>query len=411
MKRTLFGGISRQGWWNLSFLAAAVVLAVYAALSISARGLFEYWGIDYRTFRASAQIAQTHGYAAVYDLTLQEAAQMPLVERYASPRVLPDATVVPTPYLPVFILPFHLILPFDPVTGWLVWTALMAGLLALYFLRLRRVFAPSVGPPTAALFVALPTALTLAFGQVNVLLLIGLSEFVLALRRQRELQAGMWLGLLMVKPHMLVLLVLGILLQKRWKAVAGAGGIGALVLAASLGLAGVAGLTSWLHLLVGYAGALPSTYPDSMMNWRALMIGLQPLLGLQAAAWIAGVGMIATAAAGLAAWLLPRPEEGLPDAATAVYASTSAVAWHAHIHLALPLLGTLHGSRDPRYGTSDWLNATILFPTLGFSILGILEGPTEAHRFAGLAFFAINLGLLVSLGLRRRPPAAGSQGL
>ena len=51
MGRPLFRDVSIQGYWNLGFVATAVALAGYCALSITSRGLFEYWGIDDRAFR------------------------------------------------------------------------------------------------------------------------------------------------------------------------------------------------------------------------------------------------------------------------------------------------------------------------------------------------------------------------
>ena len=193
---------------------------------------------------------------------------MPLVERYAATRFQPDSTVVPTPYLPIFIVPFRLLLALDPVPGWLAWTALNAAVLGGYFVRIRRALAPAISPPPLALFVALPTFFTLAFGQVNALLLVGFCEFLLALRSSRDTRAGLWLGLMMIKPHMLDPPSARILIQRRWKVLLGVGISATLALVASLILAGTEGIAQLLRLLAGYTGSLASTYPESMMNWR-----------------------------------------------------------------------------------------------------------------------------------------------
>ena len=51
-----FQGVSRQGWWNLGFVAAGLLLAAYCALSIRSREFFEYWGADFRAFRVPAEV-------------------------------------------------------------------------------------------------------------------------------------------------------------------------------------------------------------------------------------------------------------------------------------------------------------------------------------------------------------------
>jgi hypothetical protein len=137
-----FQGVSRQGWWNLGFVAAGLLLAAYCALSIRSRGLFEYWGAGFRAFRASAEVAQESGYAAVYDLVAQDEPQRQLFAEYAAASVQKDFAVIPTPYLPVFIVPMQFLLVLPPLQGWAAWTTLQAVVLMLYFRRIRNALPP-----------------------------------------------------------------------------------------------------------------------------------------------------------------------------------------------------------------------------------------------------------------------------
>lgn len=398
-KHRPFQGLTRQGWWNLGFVAAGFLLAAYSALSIRNRGLFEYWGADYRAFRASAEVARESGYAAVYDLTAQDKAQRPLFEAYADASVQKAYAVIPTPYLPVFIVPMHLLRVLPPVHGWIAWMVVQAVALMLYFRRVRNALAPLRGPSPLALFVALPTFFTVAFGQVNLLILIGLCEFLLALRRDRYFKGGLWLSLLMVKPQLLMLIVPALLIQRRWSVLAAAATGWLVVVVASVLLAGRDGMRSLIGLWLGYTAQMPTTYPESMMNWRSQMLNLRPLIGFVASWSIALVGTLVSAAVGILIWLRRRGDDEVVNAGTGIYAMTSVVAWHAHVHLALPLLGTLFAFKRGNGEPADWLNCVILFPTLAFALVGILVDAGAAHRLAGMLFFAVNLALGARLGV------------
>ncbi|NIN99928.1 MAG: hypothetical protein GTO49_34175 [Anaerolineae bacterium] len=53
-RRRPFSGISASQWVNLALPPLALSYLLYLLLSVHNRGLFEYVGIDYGMFRASA---------------------------------------------------------------------------------------------------------------------------------------------------------------------------------------------------------------------------------------------------------------------------------------------------------------------------------------------------------------------
>ncbi|HMK09635.1 MAG TPA: glycosyltransferase family 87 protein, partial [Anaerolineales bacterium] len=330
-------------WLNLLAAAAGAALAIYAVVSITSRGLFEYWGADFAAFRAAAEVARDDGYANVYDLEKLGPPERRLVQSYAAEGVQAGFEVIPVPYLPVFILPFGILLLPGPTIGWVLWTALNAAILLLYSRRLAQAFGAERRISALVLLVALPTFLTLAFGQVNVWLAIGFGEFLIALQRRKELAAGAWLGLLLLKPQILVWLALGLAFGRRWRVLAGLAMAAAVVLGASLLLAGVGGLAALVSLWLGYAGNLPTTFPESMMNWRGLAANLEPLLAHTLTVTLLIVGTTITAAAGVWLWIRARPGRDPQPAAAGSYAASSTVAWHSHVHMALPLV-TLVGN-------------------------------------------------------------------
>jgi len=389
-----FSSLEYIGWIRLARAATAVLWILYLSATLGTRGLFEYAGIDFRAFRAAAEVARRDGFARVYDLE----ALAPMEERlmqWAAPSVQAHFEVVPVPYLPVFILPFLPLLAVDPLGGFAFWTAVNAF---LAWLALRWVLPPGEGWVARSAFLSLPVVLTLFFGQVNAWLMIGLAGFLVSLRHQRRLMAGIWLGLLLVKPQILILLVFGLLLSRQWKTLGGVFVASLAALAASAALAGTAGLARLLDLLLRYPANLATTFPESMMNWRALGLLLDPVLG-QGVAWgLAAAGLLSTIALTVAVAIRSGHSDDPTTQALLVlglYAGSCAVAWHAHVHLAAPLLIpltwlTVRGAW-PRWKFDLW----ILLPAATFALSGLTLGAGSAHRMAGILLLILNTATLV----------------
>jgi hypothetical protein len=120
----------------------------------------------------------------------------------------------------------------------------------------------------------LPTALGIAHGQDCVLIaVIVLGVYALA-RREQHFLSGAVLGLGLIKFHLFLLWPLALLVQKRWRMMAGACVAVSVELLASLALAGPAGIAKYFALL--RMNDLPhlSPSPELMINVRGLALNL-----------------------------------------------------------------------------------------------------------------------------------------
>lgn len=115
-----------------------------------------------------------------------------------------DAGVVRNPpWALAFLLPFAA-LPF--AVGWYAWAIGQVLLVGISAALLWRLFDGQARPASAILLTFLfPPALFVALGgQIGGLLLLGLAGFAWAVEHRRDFAAGLFLGLLTLKPHLLL---------------------------------------------------------------------------------------------------------------------------------------------------------------------------------------------------------------
>ncbi len=370
----------------------ALLYALYTMGAIWTGGLFGFAGIDYRSFRASAEIVATRGFSELYDLNIQEQFQRPLYESSVKSGSGTRYETAPLYYLPVFVLPMLLLLPFSPVAGFVFWTVLNALLLLLYLRRLGSTLSSTGGlPPWTLLLFSLPAFWTLFFGQVGVWLLVCLGEFLLAILRGKEWTAGFWLAGFLLKPQALILLLPGLLLARRFKVLAGVVLAGLALVVLSALLAGPPALLALGRLFIDSTAGLATNNPFLMMNWRALAVNLETVLPSPLAWGLSIAGLSVTAAAALSLWVRPtRVREDFSLILLGTYAATCAVSWHAHMHMALPaaapLLALVAAGRASRAMLAAW----VAIPALVFFIALVLVGRL-AMNLAGLGMLAMNV--------------------
>ena len=334
-----FQGMQRDAWVRLACAALAACYLLQLGLEVYWHNTCGHLAIDYCALRSAGQVARTSGFANVYDL-----AALGRVEREVTPRTTAPFVVSPIAYLPIFVVPLQLLPSLDPTTGYWLWTAINLGVLVLYLLFFIRQTTGS--RPSAALLglclLSLPVYWNLFDGQVNVWLLISVGEVIRASLGGRPFRAGLWLGGLLLKPQLLLLVIPVLLFQRAFKLLAGLAVSSFALLASSWLLIGDGGMGRLASLWVGFGNGLPTNDVGMMMNWRMLgaLLGTlwSPLL-----AWIAiAAGLIATLVTAL--YLCRRIDFQSEDSVViwlGLWAATLLFAWHSHVHMSLILLPPL----------------------------------------------------------------------
>ncbi|HSR48799.1 MAG TPA: hypothetical protein VLL77_12530, partial [Anaerolineales bacterium] len=177
---------------------------------------------------------------------------------------------------------------------------------------------------------------------------------------------------------------------------------------ASWWLAGAEGMSRLISLWMGYVEAMPTNYPESMMNFRSLMVFASPIVGTTGAIVATIAAMAVTAVAGVWVWVRhPGPDDALRSGA-GTYAASSAVSWHAHVHLALPLMALLMAGSPWIPRRRAVVSLMVLAPSLAFALAALLVDAGFAHRLAGWSFLAVNLTVLGNSIHGSRSPTLGS---
>lgn len=390
--------LSRIWQSNKLLFVVAISYVFFLNQTISARGLFDYIGNDYRAFRASAEISELQDFARVYDLDEQKTFQRKLYAGYSGgyPQRSGFETS-PVWYLPVFLLPFRLLLLFNPLVGFILYSAANILLLIWSIKRLLSSIESDrlVDGIIAFVLISMPFLLTVQFGQVNILLLIVVVEAVIALSQKKETIAGMLFGVLLLKPQILILLIPGLVIGKHKRILMGFTYSSIILIASSYLLVGQEGLLKLAEIFRLYpTNRGNNIFPESMMNWRAVALNLEATMS-EIAAWsIAGLAMVLTSTMALLLWRVKikpwSPEFAIVLLGT--FSSTLVVTWHSHVHMALPLVPLLIFLVQRNLFSWEHLKIWVLIPVFVFIPIA-LQNIGEAHNLLGLTFLALNTAL------------------
>jgi hypothetical protein len=358
---------------------AGIVLFLLRALAFWAGdGMFYSFGVDYAICGAAAEVATRSSWAAIYDteaLTRAFAGWLAAGLDRGDP-----ATFAAFPYPAPHLLPFFLTNMLGHVGGFAAWTILN---IVLYAAIVRGLAGADRRDPLMSLapFAFLPFLFDLYIGQTVVLLAFGLDRALQAFDEGRERAAGCWLGLLLVKPQIGLIMVPVLLVRRRWSALAGLTLVGAGLAASTVLLAGADGVRDYLALARSFSGfrQVPRiVYPWDMINVRGLLVQLLPASCGEAQ----GLRMVHLLSAALLlalipVWRGPWNPRGARFArqvlATMIVALVAG--FHSHIHAAVllipPLLAALRERRDadPLRGLSVLL---FFLPTFSVALNGNL---------------------------------------
>ena len=335
--------------WKIPILIVTAFIYLLLIYSLVVNGsYFSNYGRDYFAYWSAGIIADEKGYSEIYDLNnLRSVQTQELKSLGVSAKTYDSSTrILPVAYFSFFVLPFQILSRIDLVYGYWLWTILNLIILIGYLVFFLRRILPESGAIENVLkllipiLISYPVFINIIMGQAEVLLLVCAGEFIRNAFRKKSILSGLWLGGLLVKPQLLILIIPIILIMRNWKVLMGFVASSGMILVTSFMLSGSAGIKALINLWIGYTGGIATGAPEAMINWRMVGLNLNNLLDTSLGWVITGLGMLLTILA-LYFMIKQIPPFGSPSwviTMLGVFSATLAITWHAHQHIAMVLI-------------------------------------------------------------------------
>ncbi|MEN6298709.1 MAG: glycosyltransferase family 87 protein [Anaerolineaceae bacterium] len=385
-----------------------------------------HYGGDYLAFWSAGKVADQFGFSMIYNLDKLKAFQSRVFETLSSQSGsnLTLITTLPAPFFSVFMVPFKYLSRIEIEKSYWIWVGINLLILFAYLVFfLKNVFPEKKFYENAIILLLLlasfPVFDNLVNGQLNIFLVVCCGEFIRNAVKKKPWIAGLWLGGMLLKPQVLILLLPILLIQRNWKALYGFMLSSLVIVGSSTLLSGVDGMIAYARLLTGWSEGNSVTAPEAMINWRMIAVYINTIFGSPYGWVLAGVGVVLTLAA-VYFLLKKRIEFGTSEwvlTMLGVMSATLAVTWHAHAHMAvviIPLLLYAVANRTlPEKYALIWVGLTPA-AWLGFVVLGaVLQQTVDVNilNYQGMVVaisgFAANLLILgfVYKNSRQRLPA------
>ncbi len=271
---------SPRGIIGVAVIINVIFWTIQTIVEWSVYGLFYVLGVDWSRFWGAARAFSNAGPRFGYDLMSIANYMQPIAAFYDHSVSNMALKVGPAPYPPIFLALFT---PFTwppPVIGFLLWAIFNLALafpvarsLASHFpMEQRRLM-------TALLLVFYPFVMALFVGQMVVLLLFAFWKGYQALQRGEDFQAGAWFGVMLIKPQYAAVLLLVLLLKRRFGAIGGSIATGFGILLSSIAVGGIGGVIAYARMILidypSYSGGVAIT-PQGMISWRGLVLNMEP---------------------------------------------------------------------------------------------------------------------------------------
>jgi hypothetical protein len=379
MKRKIklpFSGLSKTAWQNIALVAMGAFFIVHFLFPLATNDMCDGIGSDYCVYWTAGRIINDVGYAEVYDLdTLTSYEQEILPEYYDEDGSFHIAAFM---YLPIFAVPFQFLSLLDLRLSFIIWNIIILLAFSLYLQFFAKKVAGRPLPTRTFLmiFFSLPILINTYYGQVSIWMAIFVGEFIRALLEDKPLRAGLWLGGLILKPQLLVVLGLFLLLQRLYKTIAGVAITSVAAVGLSFELVRVEGFLNLKEMLLEAAGGGASSAPPLMMNWH--MLGSYfALYTTEQAGTIAAIAA-SLITLGVLLYAFRRKMDPKSNlfylALLGAMAASEVISWHTHIHMFIalyPIILYLY-LRDEL--SKPFFSFLMLFPALMFFIRQISWG-------------------------------------
>ena len=285
-------------------------VALFAVLVVSGRTR----GADFTAFYTGWRMVLEGRGSQLYDPAVQAEAQRTILggqtfQAGLNPFNNPPHMVLP--YVPLGLLPLDV--------AFLAWTViqalLLAGIIAMLLRGVAKDWTCVERFGLVAAFVAFPAlAITFFQGAFALVLVVGITETLVAMEGGREGRAGALLALASVKPQGVFGVGIAVLVSRRRAAVAAAAGCGLGLAVVATAVLGPAIWGSYVTFLVTYTTSFDQLSVDPAVMWN-LRGTLALLLGRDNAALVNGLAYVGFAIGVVAiAWLWRRgwPRRGGP---------------------------------------------------------------------------------------------------
>jgi hypothetical protein len=235
-------------------LLIAAALSVFWA-SLGGSIMIHYYNYDFLCYYIGGTLVRQGHFADLYSPSAQFE-----VQRKVAPDVTEPRPYVRPPWFAFILAPLTYL---SLVHAYAVWiAALLITLLATWAWATARFGEP--GLLLAALF--LPANLGICFGQDSAAMLAVLCVSYVLLTREKNFASGLVLGLGLMKFHLLLMFPVWMILQKRWRMLAGFAMTGSAFLGASLWLIGLPGLAAYIDVLLHGKTELSGHSAGTMAN-------------------------------------------------------------------------------------------------------------------------------------------------
>jgi hypothetical protein len=345
--RVPFSNLDFDNWQNLILVAVFFVYLFQFGFLFAKDNFLIGYGVDYLAFWSVGKIADDKGYAEIYDLENLRSTQTQVLEArgilekgggsYFSP--------FPVPIFSFFVLPFQLLSRVDPKISYWIWTSINLVVLIGYLIFFLRKTLPvnttlsSIKRMLFLMLLSFPVIVSLIEGQVEVFLVICMGEFVRSALNKKPLPSGIWLGGLLLKPQLLIIIIPILIIQKDWKVLIGFFASSGLIIGSSLILSGYNGMKSLIDLWTRFGSGIATSSPERMINWRMVAANLNSSLG-----WVIAIsGIVLTI---LAIYFLVKGNYVYGNSQwvmimLGIFSATLAITWHSHYHMAVVLIPLL----------------------------------------------------------------------
>jgi hypothetical protein len=387
--------------WRL----AGVLSAVLGLFFVFGLLVFQPWKPevplrnDFVSFWTGAQLVRDGAGPALFDPETQSRLQAQLRLALTGSEEMKQGVVLDPFHSPPIQGLLFVPLTFLPLSlAYLVWSSisLVAFILAIA-LPLRGCARGATAAVVMLSFAGV--ADTLIFGQVNAIFLLGISLGLLSFSGGRPFLGGVLLGVLWLKPQYAVLFPLVFLAKRRWAELAGMAVAGAVAVIVSVAIVGLDGVSRYVEMMreIGafYPPADSFIFPQSMVNWRGVLMNLWPGIPGETGSVLMLVLSVVTAMASLLVWRGPW-EPASPRFARQVLVLTLAAILtspHSNFHGMVLLLAPL-GLTLSRPMEGETLNRVWGWLLVAGYTLSLAVWPVKSYSWSLVPLFLVTIGLL-----------------